>query len=48
MAETFWSAIKKWHTNIATSQENDYTTGCLLDYVYFQKNYKLIDTDLSK
>ena len=25
---------------IATGQGDDYTTGCLLDYFYFKKNYK--------
>ena len=29
-------------------QGNDYTTGCLLDYTYFKKYYKLIAIDLSK
>ena len=29
-------------------QEDDYTTGCLLDYPYFKENYKLIAIDLSK
>ena len=33
---------------IATSQEDDYTTGCLLDYSYFKENYKMIAIDLSK
>ena len=33
---------------IATGQGDDYTTGCLLDYVYFKKNYKIIAIDLSK
>ena len=27
---------------------DDYTTGCLLDYPYFKKHYKLIAIDLSK
>ena len=27
---------------------NDYTTGNLLDFAYFKKNYKLIAIDLSK
>ena len=27
---------------------NDYTTGNLLDFAYFKKHYKLIATDLSK
>ena len=33
---------------IATGQRDDYTTGCLLDYTYFKKYYKMIATDLSK
>ena len=33
---------------IATGQGDDYTTGCLLDYSYFNKYYKMIATDLSK
>ena len=33
---------------IATGQIDDYTTGCLLDYSYFKKYYKLIGIDLSK
>ena len=34
--EIFWSAINKWSKNyMISSQDNDYTTGCLLDcYVY--------------
>ena len=35
-------------TKIATGQEDDYTTGCLLDYHYFKENYKIIAIDLSK
>ena len=31
-----------------TGQGYDYTTGCLLDYNYFNKYYKLIAIDLSK
>ena len=34
--------------NIAVSQGDDYTTGCLLDYPYFKKYYKIIAIDLSK
>ena len=30
------------------SRNNDYTTGNLLDFAYFKKNYKLIAIDLSK
>ena len=33
---------------ISTGQGDDYTTGCLLDYSYFRKNYRLIAADLSK
>ena len=33
---------------IATGQGDDYTTGCLLDYNYFKKYYKVTKTDLSK
>ena len=33
---------------IATGQGDNYTTGCLLDYPYFKKYYKLIALDLSK
>ena len=34
--------------NVATGQADDYTTGCLLDYTYFKKYYKMIAVDLSK
>ena len=34
--------------NIATGQGDDYTTGCLLDYLYFKDHYKMIAIDLSK
>ena len=33
---------------IATSQEDDYTAGCLLDYPYFKDSYKMIAVDLNK
>ena len=33
---------------IATGQDDDYTTRCLLDYLYFKKYYKLIAIDLIK
>ena len=32
----------------ATGQGDDYTTGCLLDYLYFKDHYQLIAADLSK
>ena len=33
---------------ISTGQGDDYTTGCLLNYSYFENNYRLIAADLSK
>ena len=33
---------------VSTGYDDDYTTGCLLDYAYFKDNYKLIAVDLSK
>ena len=33
---------------IVTGQDDDYTTGCLPDYLYFEKYYKLSVIDLSK
>ena len=33
---------------IATGKGDDYATGCLLDYSYLNKNYKIIAIDLSK
>ena len=33
---------------ISTGQGDDYTTGCLLDFAYFEKNYRLIVVDLRK
>ena len=33
---------------ISTGQGDDYTTGCLLDYSFFRKKYRLIAADLSK
>ena len=33
---------------ITTGQGDDCTTGCLLDYAYFKKYYKIIAIDLSK
>ena len=34
--------------NITTSQGDDYTTGCLLDFACFKNYYKPIAIDLSK
>ena len=33
---------------LSTGQGDDYTTGCLLDYPYFKRYYKMIAVDLSK
>ena len=33
---------------IEMSNNNDYTTGSVLDFAYFKKNYRLIAIDLSK
>ena len=50
----FYHSIKsyvKTYDNIrkiATGQGDNYTTGCLLDYPYFKKYFKLIAIDLSK
>ena len=55
MEKTFW--IEKTKNNkttynnikkISTGQEDDYTTGCLLDYAYFKSYYKIIVIDLRK
>ena len=43
-------SIRKYDeiSKIATGKGDNYATGCLLDYNYFKKNYKLIAVDLSK
>ena len=33
---------------VSTRQSDDYTTGCLLDFTYFEKNYRLVAAGLSK
>ena len=33
---------------VSIGEGDDYTTGCLLDFAYFEKNYRLIAADLSK
>ena len=44
------SMIKTYENirKITIGQGDDYTTGCLLDYTYFKKYYKMIVIDLSK
>ena len=39
---------KAYEKIIDMSNNNDYTTGNLLDFAYFKQNYKLIAIDLSK
>ena len=39
-----YDKIKK----ISIGQGDDYATGCLLDFSYFEKNYRLIAVNLSK
>ena len=43
----FLPRIKITNYNIEIDCD-DYTTGCLLDFAYFEKNYKIIAADLSK
>ena len=42
--------IKQYHEirKVSTVYGDDYTTGCLLDYAYFEDDYRLIAVDLSK
>ena len=45
------SNMIKTYENIRTitiGQGDDYATGCILDYTYFKKYYKMIAVDLSK
>ena len=42
--------IKQYYgvRKVSTGQGDGYTTGCILDYLYFKDNYRLIAVDLSK
>ena len=44
------SEMRTYHNiqKIATGQGDNYIIGCLLDYNYFNKHYKMIAIDLSK
>ena len=45
------NSMNKTYENIRkipTGKGDDYKTGCLLDYPYFIKNYKMIAIDLSR
>ena len=33
---------------VSAGQGDDYTTGCLLDYAYFNDDYRLLAVDLKK
>ena len=48
--QTINNMIKTYENirKITIGQGDDYTTGCLLDYTYFKKYYKMIAIDLSK
>ena len=52
MEKILWLASKNWRRSlqkiIDMSNNNYYTTGNLLDFGYFKKNYRLITVDLSK
>ena len=41
-------SIKQYNEKISTGQGDDCTTGCLLDFAYFEKDFRLITADLSK
>ena len=43
-------SVKQYYEirKVSTGRGDDYTTGCLLDFSYFEKNYRLITVDLSK
>ena len=43
-------SIKQYNEirKISTGQGDDYTAGCLLDFAYFEQNYRLTAVDLSK
>ena len=43
MAKTYENIRK-----IAIGHNDDYATGCLLDYTYFKDHYKMIAINLSK
>ena len=44
----FFSRVDIEIRKAATGRGDDYTTGCLLHYAYFDKNFKLIAADVSK
>ena len=48
--QTIDSDIKRYEEirKLATEQGKDYTTGCVLDYEYVKKYYRIISVDLSR
>ena len=50
MIKPLINSIKQYDETrkISTGQGDDITTGCLLDFAYFEKNRRLIAIDLSK
>ena len=50
MINQLMTQLKKYNeiSKVLTGQGDDYTAGCLLDFSYFEKNYRLIEADLSK
>ena len=51
MEKNFVKNDKVTYENIrktTTGRGDNYTTGCLLDYIYFKNHYKMIAVDLSK
>ena len=50
--KVLWFASKKWRKTyekiMDMSNNNEYTTGNLLDFLYFKENSKLIAIDISK
>ena len=50
MINQFNDSIKQYDEirNISTGQGDDYTTGCLLEFAYFEKKYRVIAADLRK
>ena len=48
--QTINDLIKQYNEvkKVSIGQGDDYTTGCLLDYAYFNDNYRIIAVDLNK
>ena len=44
----WWNSMMKSERYLSTGYDDDYTTGCLLDYAYLKDNYRLNAVDLSK